>query len=338
MRLAPATLGHVFCTDFGKLAYWYTAPLNTVYEDAKDVARDRGDSFSSLFHTVVASDWTVRVQTRSVWHTDYTHEFTINNASSYVPKATFATPTTLLSRQYNLQINGHRYNFFDANAYHVFGPQDFQNTVLIGTGGGLEFSNNTRWAFGPNVTPDITLINPVLNLTPYPADKLTQSARQTTTSLGEYVSDQIKIDQRLHVSVGVRHDQNISHGIDPYFPTATPYSTQHIKAVTGQVGALLDLTNAISAYASWSESDTPPNSITAVDASGTNTFPPSKGVQYEGGFKIRNLRSQVLHLDRRLLHRPDERAGRHDDHGDRPGPDLWQGHLSPGRRPAQRRR
>ena len=271
-------------TSFGKFATWTTAPYNTVYQDPTDVARDRGDALATLFHAK-AGEWTFRAQTRTVWHTDFTHELTINNASSYVPKATYATPSTTLSRQYNLQINGHRYNFFDANAYRIFGPEQFQHTVLVGVGGGLEFSNNTRWAFGPNVLPAITLVNPILGQSPYPADKLTQSSRQTTTSFGEYLTDQIRFRDRLHISLGARHDQNFSHGGDPYFPAATPYSTQHIKSTTAQFGAVYDVTPIVSTYVSWSQSVVP-NSITAVDASGTNTFPPGKGLQYEGGFKI----------------------------------------------------
>lgn len=271
-------------TSFGKFARWTTAPFNTVYEDPTDTARDRGDSVSTLFKTQV-DDWNLKAQTRSVWHTDWTHELTVNNAGVYLPKATFATPNTTLQRQYNLQINGHRYNFFDVNGYRTFGPENFQNTVLVGAGGGLEFSNNTRWAFGPNVLPAITLVNPVLGQSPYPADKLTQSSRQTTTSMGEYLTDQIRIWEKLHVSAGLRHDQNISHGNDPYFPTSTPYTVQHIKSTTGQFGVVYDITNVVSGYASWSQSVVP-NSITSIDASGNNSFPPGKGLQYEGGFKV----------------------------------------------------
>jgi iron complex outermembrane receptor protein len=103
--------------------------------------------------------------------------------------------------------------------------------------------------------------------------------------MGEYVTDQMRIADRLHVTVGVRNDQNISHGIDPFFPTATPYATQHVKSTTFQAGTVFDVTNIVSAYASFSQSVVP-NSITAIDANGNNTFPPGKGLQYETGLKI----------------------------------------------------
>jgi iron complex outermembrane recepter protein len=273
-------------TAFGVNAKWTTAPLNTVYQDPSDTGRDRGDSASAYFQAALPGDWTLRVQTRSVWHTDYTRELTVNNAGVYTPKAQYATPTTTLKRQYNLQINGHRYNYFDANLYRAFGTERLRNTMLFGVGGGNEFSNNQRFAFGPNVTPAITLINPVLGQSAYPADgKSVQSQRNVLTSLGVYVSDQLKVGSRLHVSLGVRRDQQLAHGIDLFNPVKTPYSHALVKSVTGQAGIVYDLTSRLSSYASWSQSVVP-NSVTSVDASGQSNFPAEKGQQYEGGLKF----------------------------------------------------
>ena len=277
-------------TAYGKAAGWYTAPFNTVYEDPNDVARDRGESLSTLFHAMLPGDWTFRLQTRSVWHTDFTHELTVNNNGIYnngvgAPKATYATPNTTLNRQYNLQINGHRYNYFDANAFHVYGPEKFSNTVMAGVGGGSEFSNNSRFAFGPNVTPAITLFNPILGQSPYPADgTAVQSQRNYLSSFGEYLSDQIKILDRFHINGGIRHDQQISHGIDVFVPTKTPYAHQDVKSNTGQVGVVVDITQSLAAYASWSQSVVP-NSVTSVDAQGDSSFAPETGLQYETGLK-----------------------------------------------------
>ena len=275
-------------TAYGPTAYWYTAPRYTVYNDHNDIGRDRGDSVSTAFHTVI-DDWTIRVQTRSVWHTDLTREFTVNNAGIYTPKATFATPTTTLTRQYNDVINGHRYNFFDANAFHQFGHGDFTNTVIVGVGGGLEFSNNSRFGFGPNVGPAVALINPQLDQSAYPADGTAiQSQRNTLTNMGEYINDQIKLWDRIHISLGVRNDQQIAHGIDVFVPTKTPYAHQNVKSVTGQAGLTFDITKQLSGYGSWSQSVVP-NSVTSIDAQGNSSFGPEKGLQYETGLKFENL-------------------------------------------------
>ncbi len=267
----------------GENAQFFTAPLNTVYQEPSDTGRDRGAAAAMSFHTA-AGPWSFRLRTRSVWHTDYNHELSVNSKSVYFPKAQFATPGTTLKREYLLQINGHRYNYFDANAYRKFGPASFTNTVLIGVGGGAEFSDNQRYAFGPNVSIPITLIDPILGQSPYPPDGTKAlSSVNSITSLGEYVSDQMKIADRLHVSVAARHDRQLTHGQN-IFP-ATVYATQTVRSVTGQFGVVYDLTKSLSAYASWSQSVLP-NAVTHVDASGESNLPPEKGLQYEGGLKF----------------------------------------------------
>ena len=275
-------------TAYGPAAAWYTAPLNTVYQDHKDKARDTGEAVAVLFHAALPGDWMFRLQTRSVWHSDFVREFTVNNANVYSPSAAFATPTTRLRRQYNQVINGHRYNFFDANLLRAFGPENFRNTLLIGVGGGAEFFGNHRYAFGPNspVSQAITLISPVLDQYPWPADGTGIQAQKTwQTMLGEYLSDQMRIGSRLHVSAGVRHDHQLVHGIDTFNPTRTPYFSQQTNATTGQLGAVVDLTKNLSAYGSWSESVKPPATI-AVDQYGNSSFPPEKGEQRETGLKF----------------------------------------------------
>ncbi len=275
-------------TAFGPAATWYTAPYDTVYQDHKDKARDGGEAVSVLFHAQLPGDWMFRLQTRSVWHTDFVREFTVNNANVYSPSSTFAKPTSLLRRQYNQVINGHRYDFFDANIFREFGPERFRNTILAGVGGGGEFFGNQRFAFGPNspVAQAITLVDPVLDQYAWPADGTGMQSQKTwQTMLGEYVSDQIRLLDRVHLSLGARHDRQLVHGIDTFNPTRTPYFTQQTNTNTGQAGAVVDLTKLLSAYASWSESVKPPATI-AVDQSGNSSFPPEKGEQYEAGIKV----------------------------------------------------
>ncbi len=268
---------------FGENAQWYTAPLNTVYEEPSDLGRDRGAAAALFFNTMIGG-WHFRLATRSVWHVDYNHELSVNNKSVYFPKAQFATPGTVLKREYLLQINGHRYNYFDANAYHRFGPANFTNTVLVGVGGGGEYSDNQRYAFGPNVSTTIPLIDPILGQTPYPPDGTKAlSSTNSITSLGEYVSDQMKIRDRLHVSMAVRHDRQLTHGQN-IFPRSA-YASQIVRSTTGQFGVVYDLTQRLSAYASWSQSVLP-NAVTHVDETGESNLPPEKGLQYEGGLKF----------------------------------------------------
>jgi iron complex outermembrane receptor protein len=274
---------------FGENAAYYTAPLNTVYNDHKDGARDYGQAISTVFHTNLGSEWQLRVQSRSVWHVDIVRELTVNNANVFSPTAKYATPTSLLRRQYNNVKNGHRYNFVDANVYRsFFTGKNFKHTVIIGAGGGGEGFYNQRIAFGPNQTlaQAITLTNPNLDFIPdYPADG-TGATNQVTnqTAFGQYVSDQMKIGDKLHVSVGARHDHQLVHGLDLLKPTTTTFSTT-LSAYTKQAGVVYDLTPQISAYTSYSQSIKPQTNI-AFDVNGNSGFPPETGLQYEAGVKF----------------------------------------------------
>ena len=285
-------------TAFGSNATYYTAPLNTIYNDHKDKATDRGSAFSTLFHTVIFNDWTVRFQSRAVWHLDVVRELTINNANVYSPSSTSARPNSLLRRQYNYVKNGHRYDYMDLNAFHAFVTGKVTNTVIIGTGGGGEFFGNARLAFGPNqtVAQAITLTNPILDQAPYPADG-TGATNQITnqTAWGQYISDQIKIGDALHISLGFRHDNQRVHGLNTLNPALTTFSNE-LSANTKQAGVVYDLTKNLSAYTSYSQSIKPQVNI-AYDDSGNSNFPPESGEQYEVGLKFdtpsRNFNASV---------------------------------------------
>ena len=277
-------------TAFGPTAYYYTAPLNTVYNDKKDKATDRGSAISSYFHAQLPGDWTLRMQTRTVWHLDVVRELTINNANVFSPTSTFAKPTSLLRRQYNYVKNGHRYNYGDVNLFRVFKTGLISQTVIFGAGGGGEFFGNQRIAFGPNqpVANAVTLVDPFLNQLDYPADG-TGATNQLTyqTVFGEYVSDQVKIGDNLHVSFGIRHDKSKVHGKNVLSPALTTFSTA-TPSTTKQMGVVYDVSKTISPYFSYSQSVKPQVAI-AYDSSGNSNFPPETGEQFEGGVKFDTL-------------------------------------------------
>jgi iron complex outermembrane receptor protein len=134
-------------------------------------------------------------------------------------------------------------------------------------GGGGEFFGNNRIAFGPNQTlaQAITLTNPVLDQAPYPADGTGQTNQLTNqTAFGQYISDQIKVGESLHISLGFRHDDQRVHGLNTLSPALTTFSNE-LSANTKQVGVVYDI---------------------AYDDSGNSSFPPESGVQREVGLKF----------------------------------------------------
>ena len=272
---------------FGPTATYFTAPLNTVYEDTKDKATDRGSSAAMKFQTSLG-DWTLRVQGRSVWHLDVVRELTINNANVFNPASAFARPTSTLRRQYNYVKNGHRYNFVDTNIYRTFTTGLVKQILLGGVGAGGEFFGNSRLSFGPNqtVAQAIALTNPAIDqVADYPSPAIGFTNQLTWQgALGFYVSDQIKVGDKLNLSVGLRRDRQRVHGLNTLTPATTTFATE-LKTNTKQLGAVYALTPAISAYASWSQSIKPQTNI-AYDSSGNSNFPPETGEQYEGGIKF----------------------------------------------------
>jgi iron complex outermembrane receptor protein len=274
---------------YGPTASFITAPYTTVYQNNSDKATDRGSSLSTFFHTVLGQGWTIRFQSRSVWHQDAVRELTTNSNTDYTPKATYATPTTKLIRQFNYVKNGHRYNYTDANLFRAFDTGFIGQTVIIGIGAGKEFFSTNALSTGPNepVANALTLINPILNQLAYPGDGTKYSNRIVTqTALGEYISDQIVLAKRLHVSLGLRHDHQKVSGYDKANPVLTNFANS-LDTYTRQVGLLYDITQNVAPYVSWSQSVKPQTAI-AFDSSGNGAFPPESGEQYEGGLKFEN--------------------------------------------------
>ena len=267
---------------YGETATFITAPHNTVYNDHKDQATDDGQAISTFFRTA-AGQWQFRFQSRSVWHVDDVMELTVNNANVWSPTARYATPTSLVRRQFNHVKNGHRYNYLDANAFRSFNTGPLKHTVILGAGGGWEFFGNKRLAFGPNqpLVNAITLFNPILDQLAYPAEGTGATDNGTNiTAFGQYFSDQMEIG-KFHLSVGVRHDHQDVEIIDKIRSTV---GSTVMDEITKQTGVVYDLTSRINTYASWSQSIKPQTNL-AYDVNGRTGFPPETGEQVELGVR-----------------------------------------------------
>ncbi len=275
---------------YGENATFVTAPHNTVYNDHEDQATDDGHAISTFFRTTLG-EWKFRLQSRSVWHVDDVKELTFNNANTFTPTARYATPTSKIRRQFNHVKNGHRYNYIDTNAFRDFQTGPIKHTVIIGAGGGWEFFGNKRLSFGPNQTlaQAITLYNPILDQAIYPAEGTGATDQATNqTALGQYFSDQMAFG-KFHVSAGIRHDHQVVEVKDKIRST---FGATSLDAYTKQAGVVFDATEAISTYASYSQSIKPQTNI-AYDINGNTGFPPETGEQYEAGIKFETADKKV---------------------------------------------
>ncbi|MDD3179112.1 MAG: TonB-dependent siderophore receptor [Opitutaceae bacterium] len=263
------------------------APYNVHYQEKRDVDFNRGEALSLAFRTQMADAWTLRALYRSTWNG--AGRRALNNTSI---KSLLPVETSTVTRTYFSNFTGHRYNFFDASVFRTFKFKRFQHTLLIGISGGREFFDALRFGSGPNVPP-INAYNPVPGAS-YPPDGTGQlDPKQWFDTFDEYISDQIKIGDRLQLLIGERHSQWNAHSYDPFFPAeGYRYYSRNNSTFVFQSGAVYSVTAPLSVYASFNQSFTP-NGLNQVDASGTAGFPPQKGEQYEGGLKLQTADRRI---------------------------------------------
>lgn len=150
------------------------------------------------------------------------------------------------------------------NAAFATGFLDHQVTV------GLDHQNATTDSnvyFGYNVLPPINLIDPVYGA-PIPNFTRTDNPEQSTQQTGVYAFDRISVDDRLFLSLGLRHD------------TYVDAADTETNAWSGSAGLLYKFDNGIAPYVSYANSFEP----VGADSRGF-TYDPIRGRQIEAGVK-----------------------------------------------------
>ncbi|MDB6127961.1 MAG: ferrichrome-iron receptor, partial [Verrucomicrobia bacterium] len=259
------------------------AEYNISYQEPMDRTKDVGESFSTFFTTKWADNWTLRFNNRITWHDDILRQI---GSRTTAPTARTPIENSVANRRYVYTDNGHRYDFADLSLYGTIGPRSFEHTPIIGIYGGSEYFDNHRLANGPTVAT-VNLFHPVLGLiTAYPAEGVgALDLKQPLSTFSWYVSDQIRIHERLHLSIGTRYEQQISTLTDSINPATQPRLDQFVSLQTSQAGAVFDLTQSLSVYASWSQSFVPAD-VSVLDENGKSGFPSETGEQYETGLKF----------------------------------------------------
>ena len=269
--------------DTGLIAPFSTislvAPRNITYQEPNDVQYDNGETLDTDFRHVFSDGWVLKIDTRNVYHKDGRRVIEVKGVNSVLPVA-----NSTVVRRLRHMINSRQYNFLDANAYGDFGPESFRNTLIVGLNGGYEVSDLHRLAFGPTVTPDVSLYDPLIGVTPYPPDTPAGNTHAILKmkNYAAYASDQIKIGAHWHANVGVRYDRQDATYNDPVLALE---QRQSVHSVVPSGGLIYEPTDHISLYASYANSfiPLPP---TTVDVNGNAGFAPEKSDQIETGLKV----------------------------------------------------
>ncbi|MFT3812852.1 MAG: TonB-dependent siderophore receptor [Acidovorax sp.] len=174
-----------------------------------------------------------------------------------------------------------------------------EHTAIVGFDYSLPKHETLRYNFS---VPNIDIYNPVYTGTQATRTPATASDWWRFKRLGLYVQDQMKIADKLVLSLGGRYD---SVTYDETYPItgASVASGEKSHAFTGRAGLVYLFDNGIAPFVSYSESFEP----TAGRDRNGNRFEPTTGQQYEAGVRYQpkgsdtTLSAAVYQLTRKNL-------------------------------------
>ena len=263
--------------------------FGTTYQDRTSTEYDNGDTYGLNFQHHFGSQWVLKAAARHVEHGDGKYAFenqavTSVNSTGNQPPTLADVQNSQVVRRLRHQKNNRQYSFLDANLYGELGTADVKHTLLLGVNGGYENANFIRLAFLRSTAFNVNLFNPVLGVTPYPADNgPTQDGITREYNYGLYASDQIKLGSHWRASLGVRHDRQDSSYRD-FYARPVQRRSQSVASTVPSIGLIYQPGDNLSYYASYAESFLPPSPL-LVDANGNGNFPAAKASQVEVGLK-----------------------------------------------------
>lgn len=131
------------------------------------------------------------------------------------------------------------------------------------------------------VAPALNIANPVYNIPIAEPFTFAQRQRQIQDQFGFYVQDQIKLWDKLVLTLGGRHDRAKSETLNRL---TNALARQDDHAFTGRAGLTYLFDNGLAPYVSYSTSFQPLAGTTSP-ARGSLPFEPTTGEQYELGLK-----------------------------------------------------
>lgn len=252
-----------------------TASINTRYQEKDDKDNDEATVFFATLSSELNDTFDLTVNWRSVWHEDSRVLYENNRVND----ADDISQATLRRRDRN-QFNKREYHFIDANTRGSINIGATEHEILFGINVGSEKRDFERIRFGSNISPNISVIEPILG-EGVPA--AIQSGTDRVTDLwnyGAYLQDVVHLNEQWIVMAGLRYDKQ---DVDFKEQVSNSSDEQKSSALVPMAGVVFKATDILSLYASYGESFNP-NSVERSDA-GDNSFDPEQGEQFEVGVK-----------------------------------------------------
>jgi iron complex outermembrane receptor protein len=252
-----------------------TASINTRYQEKNDQDNDQASVFFATLTSELQQDLDLTVNWRSVWHEDSRILFENNrvNDGDDINQAT-------LRRRDRNQLNKREYHFFDANLKSEINFAGLEHNILLGVNAGFEKRDFERIRFGAVVSPNINILQPVLN---EGIPEVIKSGTDRVTDLwnyGAYLQDVIHLNDQWIVMAGLRYDKQ---DVDFIEQNSQSLNDQQSDAVVPMAGVVFKASSTFSVYASYGESFDP-NSVERSDEE-EQSFDPERGEQFELGLK-----------------------------------------------------
>ncbi len=179
------------------------------------------------------------------------------------------------SREYDLENTN--YNF-TTNVVGKFSTGSIQHQLLFGVD--LNRLENLSPRYAEREAAPINIFNPVYGQPPESVFTFESNDRSVTNSLGIYLQDQVALADSLKLLLGVRFDAFDRKYEDFINNTESSGSD---SAFSPRFGIVYQPIPAISLYASYTSSFTPPNGTFFFDVDAS--LEPERGTQYEVGVK-----------------------------------------------------
>jgi iron complex outermembrane receptor protein len=170
-----------------------------------------------------------------------------------------------------------------------FKTGSIEHTLLFGVDFANRTSEGTQKRLPGGLTPSINIFNPIYNQIPRPAlselTNVVRDNRDTSSSFGIFLQDQITLAENLKLVLGGRFDI-----VDQESRFNDEISNQYDTAFSPRFGIVYQPIKPISLYASYSESFQP-NFATRADGS---FLQPERGKQYEAGIRGEFLDNKLV--------------------------------------------
>jgi iron complex outermembrane receptor protein len=163
----------------------------------------------------------------------------------------------------------------DTQAEFRFATGPLRHTVLAGID---YYRQRSDFGLGFGPAPSLDLGNPVYGLAVARPDLNLARSRQTLNQVGLYLQDQIRIAERVVVTIGGRHDWTETQSLNRFTGVTT---TQNPTAFSGRLGVVYLDPSGFAPYANYAESFAPQ---LGTSRSG-QPFEPLRGRQFEVGLR-----------------------------------------------------